>query len=307
MTAQPGQRVEWRLDVVYTGTRTDLFALGEVLFQPTVENADNIDAGDGVDAFGPWCVVGPCDMPPEICYPLSQTSARSGDPLARYGKVDFGGNPTSWPGGNQLTLFRHSQGSGGAPPGEWMRIAGASAMNWPLPLSCPPRPEEINLILHGVSSIQQSQALAPSHHVSGTAPVVFRDALQLSMSPFARTITLSTFRTSLGRPVGITSCDDRRYISWQAGSADSGSWRTLEPAISPAYIFITGNACDFIDYNRDTLFPDTQDIADFLTVFSGAPCPTSECADLDFNNDGVAPDTGDIEALLSVFAGGPCT
>ncbi len=65
--------------------------------------------------------------------------------------------------------------------------------------------------------------------------------------------------------------------------------------------------CDSIDFNRDGLFPDTQDIDDFLSVFSGGACSTGDCGDIDFNNDGLFPDTADIDALLSVFSGGPCT
>ncbi|HEX2838830.1 MAG TPA: hypothetical protein VHN77_11980 [Phycisphaerales bacterium] len=64
--------------------------------------------------------------------------------------------------------------------------------------------------------------------------------------------------------------------------------------------------CDTIDFNGDTLFPDTQDIADFLTVFAGGACPTGVCGDIDFNNDGLFPDTDDIAALIRVFGGGAC-
>ncbi len=69
--------------------------------------------------------------------------------------------------------------------------------------------------------------------------------------------------------------------------------------------------CDTIDYNRDGLFPDTLDIDDFLSVFSGGACTNdppvgSGCGDIDFNNDGLFPDTLDIDALLSVFSGGAC-
>ncbi len=66
--------------------------------------------------------------------------------------------------------------------------------------------------------------------------------------------------------------------------------------------------CDSIDFNGDGLFPDTQDIADFIAVFSGAPCPSGpgQCGDIDFNNDGLFPDTQDISTLISVFGGGPC-
>ena len=64
--------------------------------------------------------------------------------------------------------------------------------------------------------------------------------------------------------------------------------------------------CDAIDFNGDGLFPDTADIDDFLSVFSGGPCSTGTCGDIDFNNDGLFPDTLDIDSLLSVFSGGAC-
>ena len=68
-----------------------------------------------------------------------------------------------------------------------------------------------------------------------------------------------------------------------------------------------GPTCDSIDFNNDGLFPDTQDIDDFLSVFSGGTCSNDpSCGDIDYNNDGLFPDTLDIDALLSVFSGGPC-
>ncbi len=72
------------------------------------------------------------------------------------------------------------------------------------------------------------------------------------------------------------------------------------------YAGVAGPACDPIDFNGDTLFPDTQDIADFISVFGGGVCPTAVCGDIDFNNDGLFPDTTDIDSLLSVFSGGAC-
>ncbi len=66
-------------------------------------------------------------------------------------------------------------------------------------------------------------------------------------------------------------------------------------------------ACDTIDFNGDSLFPDVQDISDFIFVFGGGACPTGTlCGDIDFNNDGLFPDTLDISALISVFGGGDC-
>ncbi len=64
--------------------------------------------------------------------------------------------------------------------------------------------------------------------------------------------------------------------------------------------------CDAIDFNGDGLYPDTADIDDFLSVFSGGSCSTGTCGDIDFNNDCLFPDTSDIDSLLSVFSGGPC-
>ncbi len=65
--------------------------------------------------------------------------------------------------------------------------------------------------------------------------------------------------------------------------------------------------CDCIDFNRDGLFPDTLDIDDFLSVFSGGTCSNDpNCGDIDFNNDTLFPDTLDIDSLLSIFSGGPC-
>jgi hypothetical protein len=68
----------------------------------------------------------------------------------------------------------------------------------------------------------------------------------------------------------------------------------------------TQSGCDSIDFNNDGLFPDTADIDDLLSVFSGGPCSTGNCNDIDFNNDGLFPDTTDIDAFLNVFSGGPC-
>jgi hypothetical protein len=58
----------------------------------------------------------------------------------------------------------------------------------------------------------------------------------------------------------------------------------------------------------DGLFPDTQDIEDFISVFGGVPCSTGMCHDIDFNNDGLFPDVCDLHDMISIFAGrtGPC-
>ncbi|MFO0832892.1 MAG: hypothetical protein U0637_13755 [Phycisphaerales bacterium] len=99
--------------------------------------------------------------------------------------------------------------------------------------------------------------------------------------------------------------------TYAAGTAAVVTLEILTPGASlsscSGHNYAPPQTCDPIDFNNDGLFPDTQDIDDFLTVFSGGPCSTNSCADIDFNNDGLFPDTADIDALLSVFSGGPCT
>ncbi len=89
------------------------------------------------------------------------------------------------------------------------------------------------------------------------------------------------------------------------GGSFSHAGGQLSPGLSRLEF---GCVCDSIDFNGDSLFPDTQDIEDFIAVFSGAECPTgaSQCGDIDFNNDELFPDTADIDSLLSVFSGGAC-
>jgi hypothetical protein len=83
--------------------------------------------------------------------------------------------------------------------------------------------------------------------------------------------------------------------------------------IEAHFIAGSGVLCDSIDFNRDGLAPDSQDIDDFLAVLSGGPgaCSTAPpngpgCGDLDYNNDGLFPDSLDLDALLLRLSGGPC-
>ncbi|MFO0832935.1 MAG: hypothetical protein U0637_13980 [Phycisphaerales bacterium] len=115
-------------------------------------------------------------------------------------------------------------------------------------------------------------------------------------------------------PANTLAANTQYYVTWLFSNAIEDNppvigttkveWRT-----TTRLLFTTGAApvlCDSIDYNGDGLFPDTADIDDFLSVFSGGPCSTGTCGDIDFNNDGLFPDTLDIDSLLSVFSGGPC-
>ncbi len=65
--------------------------------------------------------------------------------------------------------------------------------------------------------------------------------------------------------------------------------------------------CDTIDFNRNDVFPEDQDVIDFFGVLSGAPCPYAEPCDIDFNNNDVFPEDQDVIDFFSVLAGGPCS
>jgi hypothetical protein len=64
--------------------------------------------------------------------------------------------------------------------------------------------------------------------------------------------------------------------------------------------------CDSIDFNNNSLFPEDQDLIDFLNVFAGGACSTNTCNTIDFNRDGLFPDDNDVVAFLRVLAGGDC-
>jgi len=146
---------------------------------------------------------------------------------------------------------------------------------------------------------------------------------------------------NLGQILLETGGHDQQYFDTWVWTAETGS-RNLEPIIDPAMQIImtdlyaindngqivaggisqappAGNVyvvlnpvtppaptCDSVDFNGDGLFPDNQDLEDFLSVFGGGPCSTGTCGDVDFNNDGLFPDNADMEAFFSVFGGGAC-
>jgi hypothetical protein len=62
--------------------------------------------------------------------------------------------------------------------------------------------------------------------------------------------------------------------------------------------------CDSIDFNRNNVYPEDQDVIDFFSVLAGADCPA--CRDIDFNNNGVFPEDQDVIDFFNVLAGGIC-
>jgi hypothetical protein len=244
---QPGSRVEWRMRMSYVGTRTDLFAGGDVLYQPTISNVDYTDNGDGVDGLGVWRNGGNSSNN-VFGSMLTAAEGESGLPLPGYGRVRFGGTAAAATGSNTMTMFRHSGGSDGAPSGGWMRLAGSFVTQWPRELNFPAPPLDVtatdmNNILRGISAHQAPSAFGDPSFVSGTQNlVIFRQALILSNSGDSRMLTISTFREAFRRVGGTTGTaegDDRRVIQWITGVADTAaSHRATDPTIIPATIWV---------------------------------------------------------------------
>jgi hypothetical protein len=63
-------------------------------------------------------------------------------------------------------------------------------------------------------------------------------------------------------------------------------------------VYVNPTECSSIDHNRDGVYPDPQDVVDFIMTFGQGG--------VDFNRDDIFPADEDITAFFSVLAGGPC-
>lgn len=94
-----------------------------------------------------------------------------------------------------------------------------------------------------------------------------------------------------------------------SGTVSIGLFKPGTPSSVNATVQVPGGcACD-LDFNNDTLFPDSADLDDFVNVLSGGPgaCSTGAglCDSVDFNNDTIFPDTADLDAFILAL-GGQC-
>jgi hypothetical protein len=157
---------------------------------------------------------------------------------------------------------------------------------------CPQGSESLSILSTGLGNSYQWQREVPAG--SGTYVNVV-DASQPRYTIAGSTTRQLTISAVSGQTIPQAIAGNLRCVVTNGcGTATSS---VAQVSISP---------CDCIDFNGDSLFPDTQDIVDFLAVFSGSACPTGTCNDIDFNNDGLFPDTQDIDSLISSFAGGAC-
>jgi hypothetical protein len=224
-----GATVQVRVRASYIGTRTDLFAMGEALYQPTFSNADNTGTGAQADQVGTY-VNGGNGGNSTAGSILTTADGNNGGALAGYGRVNFGATVNAATAFNTLSTFRHTAGSDGAPAGSYIRIAGVFVSQWPRVLNPVPPvdvvADDLNRILRGVSAQQQSRDLQPTFHTQGLNNVIFRQAITLSDDAATRTLQFSSFQEAIrrwGSATGTTEPDDRRYMTWQTSSSNSGS------------------------------------------------------------------------------------
>lgn len=114
-----------------------------------------------------------------------------------------------------------------------------------------------------------------------------------------------TFNSTVGWPNQSKIGDYSHMVSDEKG-ASLAMAATFNGEQDVYFLRIGEYPCNDIDYNNDGIFPDVQDLLDFLDVFGGGPCPTPRCDGLDFNNDGIFPDNDDLFLFLNVFGGGSC-
>lgn len=232
VTINPGERVEWRVKVTYTGPApTSIEGLGQITYQPVLSNVDNVGDGSDRDQLGVWRNNGISGQGNTTLQQglLSLAEGADSSALASYGRVHFGFTSRSTTVGSSggLTGFRHINGSSGAPAGSFMRIAGANNPNW-YPATIPNGTVELNnQIRWGV--VADNNANTSTWFVGGFENVViFRQAFIAStdapQSP--RVITLFSEVSSLRRAGGGAGTDDQRFSTWASFGITTPSTRT---------------------------------------------------------------------------------
>jgi hypothetical protein len=241
VNASPGQQVEYRVVISYTGPRTDLLGLGDSRYQVSFSNADN--TGPSRDTLVAFPGDGTSTFQQNM---LTQANGASGSALPAYGRTGFDFFGQIEANRNRLRNFRHGGDSpgAGAPAGSWLRVAGEYVTIWPAAqLPTVPSEYEGNAVLRGVTSTQRAPVDVfgnPNTRFVGGVEnlVVFRHAVTLSSSTDAREMTVSIVDGSLLRFNTGSSTDDRRYIQWHENSVGVlGTYRT-SVAIVPATIVI---------------------------------------------------------------------
>ncbi len=322
--ALPGQRVEWRIVMTFTGTQAAA-ALGRIRYQPIVVNADITGSGAAVDQLGAWKNNGISGQGNTTLAQglLSVADGNNSCALANgYGRVRYGFTSMSTAAGSTgpLTAHVHTYGDGlntpysvnnfkHLPGSAFWRISGANSPQWypPPGTICGPIPCPTIY-----SVVSDNNNVTSTWFVSGTQQIViFRQAITLSSDTGSRGLALLCEPTTLQLAGGTNAT---YFMTW-AAAGEGGSTATIRNGVEFRTGFISivfGSpplGCSDIDFNNDTSVFDPQDIDAFLSVYSEGPCvpDVATCDSIDFNFDGSLFDPCDIDSFLTMFAEGPCT
>lgn len=243
LAAMPGDRIEWRVKVSYTGSNPNVDALGSVYYQPIISNVDNTGAASSADQLGVWrnggvSGIGNTTLRPGL---LTTNEGNSSASLASYGRVQYGftsrSNTPGFSGG--LIDHHHSGGSNDAPLGDYIRIAGNRALQWYAPeLPTALGPDLYNRVLWGVVSDNPTRnSTGSSFFLTGSQDIViFRHSLILSADNFnPRVIDINAEAATMRRTGGTTGDDDTRFMSWML-SNDAGPGSTGTERVGVEYV-----------------------------------------------------------------------
>jgi hypothetical protein len=239
-----GQTVQIRAVVSYTGTNTNVVALGALRYQPSISNVDNDGAGASQDQWGTFRNGGTQGSQVANSM-LTAAEGASGAALASgYGRVVYGGISMQASTLNVASGFRHSANSAGAPNGTWIRFAGSSVTDW-LPDTIPGTPSTaqsngINrgMLANQLASVNATTGLTNTFWAGGTQNlVIFRQAITVSDLDIA-TRSAMTVSALIGSIERAGTTDDRRIMKWQTGTFDNGTFNTSVAIESASITFI---------------------------------------------------------------------
>lgn len=153
--------------------------------------------------------------------------------------------------------------------------------------------------------VQQPADMPPACSAADITPINAQARVQSDPIAFA-------YSDATGSLVLLSSTTSTPTLRphWTPLLRDRGSWRLIitDDQGSTASRDFSVPIYD-IDFNNNQVFPEEQDIIDFLTVFSGGPCSTPAplgCDNIDINADGVFPDDQDVVDFFFILAGGTC-
>lgn len=222
VTIQPGERVEWRVRVSYTGPDwIHADGVGRVYYQPVFSNVDNEGEGAQADQLGVWRNNGASGQGNTTLQQglLNLAEGAASSELASYGRVRFGFTSRSTTAGSSGPLMghRHTSGSNSAPEGSFLRVAGSNNTQW-YPPNIPNGSVALNnRLLWGVVSDNPSDMTNTWYTPGLQDVVVFRQAFVASEEAVhgdSRVVTLFSEAATLQRAGGSSGMDDVRFMSW---------------------------------------------------------------------------------------------